>query len=291
MAAVLWGAARRGPRRPSGRVFRRPPPPSEGTRAAAKQRYQSPPREEEEPEPQPRPRWTRRASPHLSPGPAGFGGEPGRGPRTLWARRWPPTKVGAFLRRPRARRGVFRGVPGPGQRAGGPPRWARRAPGSVASACGASAPPRGRPGLAAASRSRRGPLLRVPCPRGRPTGSARPVRLSPVSARAVGSGSACRVPRPRGAQRPGRPRLLVSFFFDRNGVIVGAGKTPSGPDNGDAQLPSRVGGGACGGEAGRAPHWPPGGPAVAASARAGGAGARGCPVVVTVVFCLPSRCR
>lgn len=38
-------------------------------------------------------RWTRRLLPHLSPGPAGFGGEPGRGLWTLRGRRSPPRKV------------------------------------------------------------------------------------------------------------------------------------------------------------------------------------------------------
>lgn len=73
----LEGSAIRGPDLQSGRDFSSsPPPPSEGARAAAKQRYQSPPREEEEPELQPQqPLDPPPFFPHLSPGPAGFGGE------------------------------------------------------------------------------------------------------------------------------------------------------------------------------------------------------------------------
>lgn len=47
------GLRDRGPGPPSGRDFSSPPSPREGAGAAAKQRYQSPPREEEEPEPRP----------------------------------------------------------------------------------------------------------------------------------------------------------------------------------------------------------------------------------------------
>ncbi|KAK2496588.1 hypothetical protein MC885_019222, partial [Smutsia gigantea] len=55
-----------------------PPPPSEGARTAAKQRYQSPPREEEEPGLQPQQRLDPPPFfPHLSTGPAGFGGSRG----------------------------------------------------------------------------------------------------------------------------------------------------------------------------------------------------------------------
>lgn len=78
-AAVLGRAARPGPGPPSGRDFSSPPSPREGAGAAAKQRYQSPPREEEEPEPRPPadPQLLR----HLSPGPAGVGGLGGEAER------------------------------------------------------------------------------------------------------------------------------------------------------------------------------------------------------------------
>lgn len=81
VAAVLRRAALFGARTSSpGGIFRRPPSPSEGARTAAKQRYQSPPREEEEPELQPQqPLDPPPFFPHLSPGPAGFGGGAGEG--------------------------------------------------------------------------------------------------------------------------------------------------------------------------------------------------------------------
>lgn len=248
MAAVLWEAARRAPGLPSGRLFRRPPPPSEGTRAAAKQRYQSPPREEEEPELQLRPRWTRRASPHLSPGPAGFGGEPGRGPWTRWARRWPPTKVGHFGGVRGLVGGSFGESRGPANAredrrcglAGRPNPWPQPAEPSPPPS------PRGRLGLAAAlpgsARAPAGPgergvsraasglssrsLSLVPCPLSpRPAHGVRSsCRSVPVSGRAVGSGPGQVGPSEAGSAEARAARLVVSFFFDRNGVIVGAGK-------------------------------------------------------------------
>ncbi|MXQ92068.1 hypothetical protein E5288_WYG009875 [Bos mutus] len=61
-------------------MFARQSSPDEGARAAAKQRYQSPPREEEEPELQPQqPLDPPPFFPHLSPGPAGLGGGAGKG--------------------------------------------------------------------------------------------------------------------------------------------------------------------------------------------------------------------
>lgn len=76
-AAVFLGrAVRPGPGPPSERGFLSPPSPREGAEAAAKQRYQSPPREEEESDPESRPPADPQLllSLSLPPRPAGVGG-------------------------------------------------------------------------------------------------------------------------------------------------------------------------------------------------------------------------
>lgn len=97
VAAVLWRAARRGPGLQSGRIFHRPPSPparnpsgrqtkvpvaaAGGGGAGASASAAAGPAA---------------LLPYLSPGPAGFGGEPGRGLRTRRRLRSPPRKVGHF---------------------------------------------------------------------------------------------------------------------------------------------------------------------------------------------------
>lgn len=125
-------------------------------------------------------------------------------------------------------RGLGPGAPGAPAPRGSP------SPAAVVAArpglCGGPAGARG--GSCAASRP--SPLLPVPGPRGWLRG---PLRLSVhVSERDVGSGPGGPVlrrpagplrplsARTRGAPRPGRTRLVVSFSSDRNGVIVRDGK-------------------------------------------------------------------
>lgn len=248
VAAVLWRAARRGPGLQFARIFRRPPPPSEGTRAAAKQRYQSPPREEEEPELQPRLRWTRCASPPSLPRACWFWGGAGEGTPDAPGLALASEEGRAFLKLSRARQGFFRESPGRaneredrvGGLAGRPnsgPLPAEPPPPAVAQpGCRAHGFVEGRGGgpASAGAVPPLGRLLPVFCPRGRQSWSAYfvgPHLGTGHGQRPCGSvllrpaGSSRPLPaRTRGAPRPVRTQLVVSFFSDRNGVIVGDGK-------------------------------------------------------------------
>lgn len=114
--------------------------------------------------------------------------------------------------------------------------WSPRPPRSPQPGCRAHGFGEGRGGgpASAGAVPPPGRLLPVPCPRGRQTGSAHFVgpRLGTGRGqRPCGSvllrpaGPSRPLPtRTRGAPRPGRTQLVVSFFSDRNGVIVGDGK-------------------------------------------------------------------
>lgn len=251
VAAVLGRAGRLAPGPPSGRDFSSSPSPREGAEAAAKQRYQSPPREEEEPEPQPRrPLDPPPPSPSL-PRACWFWGGGGAG--TLDVRRSDLVSAegrGIF----RGARGLVGGAPGPGRGAGQMaagllrrPDPGPRPPGTPAPRGAEPEPPCSRP------HSRRRGLGGAPAgggPRGARPGSRAPLPRRLLSQARPSAGCAARG---GGRRRPAKGRAGPRAAREFPLLTEMASSPETGEPVGSRQW-GRVGGGCAGMARAAAPH-------------------------------------